>query len=224
MGPSREPIPMHGTIVAIRMADPRTAEYGVQFSLSTAVRDKLAHELAEIQRRKAFKGGEVSAPVADEAELGGRAKRKGYRAAVQFAVQARVPSKEGRIVPVRAEAQDLSSGGMLLAMPGDYEENTPVELTFTLPVGAVDMGGEEKEVVEDTPFGKRVVKKLNPVRPFDPINVKAHIVKKTGGSHNGLPMFGVGFDDLSPFFQEEVARFVHAHQLAALRKAAATQG
>lgn len=224
MGPSREPIPVSGTVVAVRMTGQGTAEYGIQFNMPAGVRDKLASELAEIQRRKAFKPAEMAAHVIDDGETGGRAKRQGYRAAVQFPVAVTVTGKDGRQVPVRGESQDLSIGGMLLAFPGDYDEGTDLQLRFTLPLGAVDMGGEEKEVTEQTPFGERRVKKLSPVRPFDPIAAKAKLVKKTGSARNGVPTFGIGFVDLSPFLKEEIARFVHAHQLTQLRKAAATQG
>jgi len=224
MGPSRQPIPINGLIVALRMADPKTAEYGVQFQMSPGDRDRLAHELAEVQRRRVYKSadGTVAHPQPPDQDLGGRAKRQGYRAALQFQITMRV-SKEGRWLPVRGEAQDISTGGMLAAFPGDYEEGTELQMTFTLPLGAVDMGGEEREEVEQTPFGPRRVKKLSPVRPFDPIEAKAHIVKKTGGARNGVPLYGVGFDELSPFLKEEIARFVHSFQLTQLRKAAATQ-
>lgn len=224
MGPSRQPIPIHGLIVAIRMADPKTAEYGVQFQMSPGDRDRLAHELAEVQRRRVYKAADGTAanPHGPDPELGGKAKRQGYRAALQFKVSVRV-NKDGRWIPVSGEAQDISTGGTLLAFPGDYEEGTELQMRFTLPLGAVDMGGEEKEEVEQTPFGPRRVKKLSPVRPFEPIEVKAHVVKKTGGARNGIPCYGVGFDDLSPFLKEEIARFVHSFQLTQLRKAAATQ-
>ena len=223
MGPSRDPIPVTGNIVAVRMADEKTAEYGIQFTMPVAVRDKLAHELLEVQRRKAYKPAEMGQHVVHDGEVGGRAKRQGYRAAVNFPVSVSINQK-GRMVPLRAEAQDLSSGGMLLAMPGDYEEGSELELRFILPLGAVNLGGEEKEVVEQTPFGERRSKKLEPVKAFDPIQCKAKLVKKTPTVKNGIPCFGIGFVDLSAFLKEEIARFVHAHQLTALRKAAATQG
>lgn len=223
MGPSREPIAVTGRIVAVRMSDPKTAEYGIQFDMPAAVKDKLARELAEVQRRKAYKPAEMGTHVIEDGDTGGRAKRQGYRAAVQFNVSVTV-MKDGRPLPLRGESQDLSIGGMMIAMPGDYEEGTELTLRFVLPVGAVDMGGEEKEVTEQTPFGERRVKKLQPVRPFDPIEAKAKLVKKTGSARNGIPCFGIGFVELAPFLKEEIARFVHAHQLAQLRKAAATQG
>jgi c-di-GMP-binding flagellar brake protein YcgR len=228
MGPSRQPIPINGHVVAVRMTDPRTAEYGIQFNMPVADRDRLARELAEVQRRRAYRPAAGEHPIAaaaasTEPDLGGRAKRQGYRAALQLPVIARV-NKEGRWTAARAEAQDISTGGMLLALPGAYEEGTDLQIVFTLPVGAVDLGGEEKEVVEQTPFGERRVKKVLPVRPFEQIDAKARIVKKTAGAKNGVPLYGVGFVELSPFLQEEIARFVHAFQVTQLRKAAATQG
>lgn len=224
MGPSRQPIAVNGNIVAVRMADAKTAEYGVQFTMAVADRDRLAHELAEVQRRRAYKatdGAGVAPPVTD-ADIGGRAKRQGYRAALQFPIMIRA-NKEGRWLAVRGEVQDISTGGMMLAIAGAFEEGTELELAFTLPLGAVDMGGEEKEVEEQTPFGPRRVKQLAPVRAFERIETKAKIVKKTGGARNGVPTYGVGFTDLAPFLQEEIARFVHSFQLTQLRKAAATQ-
>ncbi|MGH7662330.1 MAG: PilZ domain-containing protein [Vulcanimicrobiaceae bacterium] len=228
MGPSRQPIPINGTVVAVRMTDPKTAEYGIQFNMPVADRDRLAHELLEVQRRRAYRPAAGEHPAATaaanaESDLGGRAKRQGYRAAFLLPIMARI-NKEGRWTTARGEAQDISSGGMLVALPGAWEENTELQIMFTLPVGAVDLGGEEKDVLEQTPFGERRVKKILPVRPFDPIEAKARIVKKTGGAKNGIPLYGVGFVELSPFLQEEIARFVHAFQVTQLRKAAATQG
>src|SRR5579872_3529918 len=179
MGPSRQPIPINGTVVAVRMTDPRTAEYGIQFNMPVADRDRLARELLEVQRRRAYRPAAGDHPAANAAEnaesdLGGRAKRQGFRASFQLPVVARV-NKEGRWTAARGEAQDISSGGMLLALPGSWEEGTELQLMFTLPVGAVDLGGEEKEVLEQTPFGDRRVKKILPVRPFDPIEAKARV-------------------------------------------------
>ena len=224
MGPSREPILVSGHIVAARMADPQTAEYGVQFDMAVQQRDLLAHELLEIQRRKAFKPADDGPVKVADGDVGGRAKRSAYRAAVSFPVTVKALNKEGRVVQMGGEANDLSIGGLALAIPQELPEGTEIELAFTLPLGAVNLGGEEKEVLEETPFGERKVKKMSPVRPFDPVRARAKIVKRLGNARNGAPQFGTGFVDISAFIKEEIARFVHAHQLTQLRKAAATQG
>jgi len=111
-----------------------------------------------------------------------------------------------------------------IAMPGNYEEGTELVINFTLPLGEVNLGGEEKEIIEHTPFGDRKKKQVIPVRPFDPITAKALLVKKAPGARNGMLMFGTRFVDVDAFVREEIARFVHAFQVAKLRKAAATQG
>jgi c-di-GMP-binding flagellar brake protein YcgR len=223
LGPSREPIALEGRIVAARALSMATAEYGVKFDLPVPTRDRLARELLEMQRRRAFKPMETGAPRINDGEVGGRAKRQGYRATVQFPVSIRA-LKEGRWIRLRGEAQDLSMGGMCVAMPGNYEEDTELVLNFTLPLGEVNFGGEEKEEIEHTPFGDRKKKKIIPVRPFDPITAKARVVKKAPGARNGMLMFGTKFVDIDPFTKEEIARFVHAYQVGKLRKAAATQG
>ncbi|MBV8601190.1 MAG: PilZ domain-containing protein [Candidatus Eremiobacteraeota bacterium] len=224
LGPSREPIAVHGRVVAARMTDAKTAEYGVQFEMPVAQRDHLARELAEIQRRKAYKPTDpvANAPQPEDGELGGRAKRQAYRAGVSFPVSVKA-NKEGRWTIMSGEANDLSEGGLLLALPQELPDGTELEIAFNLPFGAVNMGGEEREVVEVGPFGERKTKQLVPVRPFDRIETKARIVKKVGGSRNGKPQFGVGFVELPAFVGEEIARYVHAYQLTQLRKAAANQ-
>ena len=223
LGPTREPITLTGRIVGGRALSMVTAEYGVKFELPVAMRDRLGRELAEVQRRRAFKPMDVGAPRIKDGEVGGRAKRQGYRAIVQFPVSIRA-LKEGRWIRLRGEAQDLSTGGMCIAMPGTYEEGTELIINFTLPLGEVNLGGEEKEIIEHTPFGDRKKKQVIPVRPFDPITAKALLVKKAPGARNGMLMFGTRFVDVDAFVKEEIARFVHAFQVAKLRKAAATQG
>lgn len=223
MGPSREPIGVSGRIVAARAVSVVTMEYGVQFDLPVAVRDRLARELLEVQRRRAYRPADSGPRTISDGEVGGRAKRQGYRAAVQFPVTVRA-LKEGRWLRVRGEAQDLSTGGILIAMPGTYDEGTQLVMSFTLPLGEVNLGGEEKEVIEQTPFGERKTKKLISVRPFDPISAKALVTKKGAGARNGMLTFGTRFVELEPFVKEEIARFVHAYQVTKLRKAAATQG
>jgi c-di-GMP-binding flagellar brake protein YcgR len=224
VGPSRKPFHLVRRVVGVQMADAKTAEYHLQFEMPTADRDHFATELLEVQRRAVFKPIEAArTQVPVDTSIGGRAKRQAYRCPVQFPVTVRL-TKDGRQVQFGAEANDLSSGGILLGLSQEFEEGTEVELHFTLPLGAVDLGGEEHEVTEQTPFGPRKVKKALPVRAFEPIQTKARILKRVGTSPNGKLLHGTGFVDLAPFIAEEIARFSHAYQRAQLRKSAATQG
>jgi c-di-GMP-binding flagellar brake protein YcgR len=194
VGPSRQPIAITGQVVAVHASQSKTFDYGVTFTMPPAERDRLVRDLAEVQRRRAFRtGGETRS-------AGGRDRRRHYRAALRFPVHVRA-KKEGRSLSVRADAHDISTSGMLVALPGDHDDGTELQLTFTLPISAVDQGA--------------------PIRPFEPIDAKAHIVHKRGAAEAAASLYGITFADFSPFLQEEIARFVHAYQVTQLRKGAA---
>lgn len=209
----REKIKLWGDMVGTRITDSKASEFGVRFEMPQIEKDKLVQELHEIQRRMAFKPTE-EIPV----ESGvGRAKRKAYRAPVKFPISFKPADKMNEIVGMAA---DLSIGGILLISPEPLKEGSEVEVDFVMPVEAVDLGGEQREVVEQGPFGQRKVKKLIPVRPFEPVHTKAKVLKRVGASPEGTA-YGASFVGLSAFMGEEIARFVHAFQLTQLRRAAA---
>jgi len=213
-GPTHK-IKLWGEMVGSRITATKNAEFGVRFEMPQVEKDKLVSELHEIQRRMAFKPTEPTS-YGDAGGVG-RAKRKSYRAPVKFPISYKA---QGAMHEVVATAGDLSVGGILLITPEPIPEGTFVEVDFVMPVEAVDLGGEQREVVEKTPFGNRKVKKLIPVRPFEPVHAKAKVVKRIGASPEGTA-YGTSFVDLPAFTGEEIARFVHAFQLTQLRKAAA---
>jgi hypothetical protein len=222
VGPSREALVLHGHVSDIRMADKRTAEYAVEFSLPQQTQDHLARELQKLQRRKPPKPAVAAVPASTEngedddlADFESSRDRKAYRAMVQFPVGVKTERKR-RVVTLEAEARDLSIGGMLLLLPEELEESTDLELSFTLPVDAHGLEGT-KEVVEMTPFGERRIKKSAPKRRTEQLFVKARVLKKTGSARNGSPLFGVEFVDVPGFLTEEIARWIHAHQIKQLR-------
>ncbi|HEY1729769.1 MAG TPA: PilZ domain-containing protein [Candidatus Baltobacteraceae bacterium] len=211
-GPKSQ-IKLYGEMVGIRITEQKTTEFGVRFEMPQNEKDILVQELHEIQRRMAFK----TEPTEGGDSGIGRAKRKAYRAPIRFPISYKV---KGGMHEQVATAADLSIGGLMLITPDAIPENTEVELDFVMPVEAVDLGGEQREVVENTPFGQRKVKKLVPVRPFEPIHCKAKVVKRIGATAEGTS-YGTSFFEMPAFTTEEVARFVHAFQLTQLRKAAA---
>lgn len=213
-GPTSK-IKLWGEMVGSRITPTKIAEFGVRFDMPQIEKDKLVSELHEIQRRMAFKPTGPSS-YGDEGGVG-RAKRKAYRAPVKFPVSYKAKNALHEVV---ATAGDLSIGGVLLITPEALSEGTEIELDFVMPIDAVDMGGEQREVVEKTPFGNRKVKKLIPVRPFEPIHCKAKVLKRVGAAPEGTA-YGTSFVDMQAFTAEEVARYVHAFQLTQLRKAAA---
>jgi c-di-GMP-binding flagellar brake protein YcgR len=209
----REQIKLWGEMVGIRITEQKATEFGVRFEMPQNEKDKLVQELHEIQRRMAFK---TEPTQAGESGVG-RAKRKAYRAPIKFPISYQV---KGGMHEQVAIAADLSIGGLMLITQETIPEGSEVELDFVMPVEAVDLGGDQREVVENTPFGQRKVKKLVPVRPFEPIHCKAKVVKRIGASPDGTA-YGTSFIEMAEYTTEEVARFVHAFQLTQLRKAAA---
>jgi hypothetical protein len=207
-GPSQNAIAIYGSIAEAKLSG-KLPEFSVHFEMPLVERDKLASELAEVQRRVAFK------PVETKSE-GGSTKRQAYRAPVKFPVTVKVPGR-GKELP--GEANDLSIGGLLLNTKEDFEEGTIVEIDFELPLDDVELETKVQEVVEKTPFGPRAVKKNVLLHPFEPFAVKLKIVKRVGTSPTGYA-FGGAFYQMSAFNQEEIARYVHAYQLTQLRKAA----
>lgn len=223
VGPSREALVLHGHVSDIRMADKRTAEYAVEFNLPPQTQDHLARELQKLQRRKLPKPAALAAPASLEsgeddelADFEGTRDRKAYRAMVQFPVGVKTVRK-GKIVTLEAEARDLSIGGMLLLLPEEIDESTDLELSFALPADAHGLEAT-KEVVEMTPFGERRIKKSAPKRRVEQLFVRARVLKKTGNARNGSPLYGVEFVDVPAFLTEEIARWIHAHQIKQLRK------
>ncbi len=213
-GPSAK-LKLWGQMVGARITEKKAAEFGVRFEMPQVEKDKLVQELHEIQRRMAFKPTEPTTTSGDGGI--GRAKRKAYRAPVKFPVSFKSKEKMHEVV---ALAADLSVGGILLVSPEPLSEGSEIELDFVMPVEAVDLGGDQREVIEHGPFGQRKVKKLIPVRPFEPVHARAKVLKRVGASPEGTA-YGTAFIDLSAFMGEEVARFVHAFQLTQLRRAAA---
>ena len=218
MGPSRDPILVHGHVSAFKMVDARTAEYGIQFSMPEMTRDRFVCELLEMQRRRGIVQAQemapepIAEPLGDD-ELGDR---QAYRAVVQFPAIVKA-KKKGRWVPLKGEVRDLSASGILLLLPTDLATGTELELAFSLPFEA-DVRGHAQEVVEVTPFGERRVKKAMATRPFELIQARARIVKNLGSARTGGKLFGVRFVELTESLEDEIARWIHIHQLGQLRK------
>ena len=212
-GPTRE-IKVYGEMVGARITPRKDTDFNIKFDMPQNEKDALVSELVEIQRRVAYKAPEATkAPDTDKV---GRAKRKAYRAPIKFPVVYKDTEKMRDVAGICA---DLSIGGMLLILPESLNEGIEITLEFILPLESVDLGGEQREVVEQTPFGPRKVKKMVPVKPFEPVTTKAKITKRLGGMPEGTA-YGVSFVSLPAFTAEEIARFVHAFQLTQVRKVA----
>ena len=137
--------------------------------------------------------------VIDDGDVGGRAKRQGYRAAVNFPVSAKVPNKDGRIIPVRAEALDLSIGGMLVAMPASTKKASRSRFRSrcrsapsTWAVKKKKSWSKHRSASGESKSSFRCGRSIRS-------RARRKIVKKTGSARNGVPTLGIGFADLSGF-------------------------
>ncbi|MBV8601970.1 MAG: PilZ domain-containing protein [Candidatus Eremiobacteraeota bacterium] len=238
IGHSRDPIVVHGHVADVKMMDKKTAEYGIQLTMPDDMRLRLVNDLLEHRRRKNGKAAPAqvasptpapatpqitAAPAAvtddDDDDPAAAAKRQAYRVVANFPVAVRA-NKRGRWASLRGEARDISVGGMLLMLAGDVDEGCDLELAFSLPESH-ETQVEAKEVLEITPFGERRIKKGAATRPYERIHARARVVKRIGNTRSGAPLFGVTFVELPTFLKEEVARFIHEHQLRTLRVAGA---
>lgn len=218
MGPSRDTLVVHGHVSETRMIDKRTAEYDIDFTMTDEVRDRLGFELQEVQRRRRDKIMNATAEMMGDFAFERVADRKAYRTVVQFPVVVQAKKNAQTWVPLKGEARDLSIGGMMMALPGEFEKGTELELSFYLPFDHEAHDASGKVIVEVTPFGERRRSTSMPVRPFEQIQTRARIIKVLGNARNGMPLYGVRFVGLSGLLEDEVARWIHAHQLIQLRK------
>jgi len=218
MGPSRDTLVVHGHVADTRMIDKRTAEYDIDFTMTDKVRDRLGFELNEVHRRRRDRVMNATAEMIGDFAFERVADRKAYRTVVQFPVTVQVKKNAQTWVPVRGEARDLSIGGMMLALPDEYEKGTELELSFILPFDHETYSASNKTIIEITPFGERRRSTAPQVRPFEQIQTRGRIIKVLGNARNGQPLYGVRFVGLSGLLEDEVARWIHAHQLAQLRK------
>ena len=138
-------------------------------------------------------------------------KRGAYRANVEFPVRYSVAGSFKR----SAKANDLSTGGMKLVATEELPVGTLLDFMFTLPSAVLDVLATKETVNDPSPFGSRVVQKVNKPRPFDEMRVVGKIVSLN--NKNRTLAYGIAFVQIEPFVSEEIGRFIHAAQLYAIR-------
>lgn len=204
---------LHGHIVS--RATPRGGggfEYGVTFDLSDAQRETLNKEIQEMQRREALARAHSKSATAATPAANSKQRRTSVRTMVGFDVKYR---PQGR-ASMAAEANDLSTGGLRLICKERLHIGTTVELRFTLPSDALAVFPPAQERTEITPFGPRLVRLPDNRRPFDEMTVQGRIVSRFAQLRD-REIYGVQFTDIDGYQREEIARFIHAVQLAKLR-------
>jgi c-di-GMP-binding flagellar brake protein YcgR len=208
----RRPLRLRGRVVT-RCA-PATGggyEYGVTFTLSGTERSVIADEIREMQRREGVSRA-AKRFVAKRLPQTAKQRRGSVRTLVAFPVRYRLASKP----VVVAEATDVSAGGLRLICNDELDYGWAVELRFTLPGECLWAFPPAEERVEITPFGPRRIHVPDNRRPFEEMVVHGRIVSRFQPVF-GRDVYGVQFTDIDGYQREEIARFVHAVQLAKLR-------
>jgi c-di-GMP-binding flagellar brake protein YcgR len=214
--PGHPPIPLTGRIVSRTMPERGAAyEYGVVFeNLSPGRKDELAREIVALQRRAAMTRLEAQRNARITAPSDPRQRRRSVRAMAAFPVRYRY---EGH-ASTPAQACDVSAGGLRLLCSENLPVGTEMELRFTLPSDVLEVYPPPGERVEISPFGPRVVRIPDQRRPFEEMHLRGRIVSVFPPSR-GRNVYGIEFLEVDGYTREELARFIHAAQLAKLRSA-----
>lgn len=210
-----------GSIVMRQSSEEGAAfEYGIVFEgLLPAEADLLAREIHEAQRREALnRSMQAKALHVKPADVNNR--RSAYRARSEFPVE--VTFEEPRPAMIKVTAIDISSGGLRVVSEKQLKPGDEVTVRFRLPDGVLKIfpAGVQEEIV-NTPFGPRK-HTHNRRRPFEEIRIRSRVAAQLE-DWDGKPAFGIAFVELDVYTREEIARFIHAVQLAELRERKAQQ-
>lgn len=191
-----------GTVAQRRPSNEGEAfEYGVTFTgLLPAQSDLLAAEIIEAQRREAFNRAQRAAAM--EVKPSDLNRRAAYRANVEFPLQLTFAERPG--APLAVTASDISAGGLRVSCERELAVNDEIEVRFRLP----------GEVLRIFPAHVEELRKQR--RPFEEMRIRSRVASRLGDPE-GKPAYGIAFVEVDAYTREEIARFIHAVQLAELR-------
>jgi hypothetical protein len=133
---------------------------------------------------------------------------------VEFDVHYTLDGRRGRR---SAKANDLSAGGLRLAVDEDFLKDSVLLLEFRLPDEFLASMVVEKELYEQSPFGLRpeTVKVQPP--GFGLMRVKAKVLASFFTMDQRKFAHGMAFMDVEMHTQDELQRFIHLWQINYLR-------
>ena len=142
---------------------------------------------------------------------GAKHARQALRMPVAFDV---VYCLEGRRGQSRAQATDLSAGGLRLCCAEDLIAGCIVCLDFTLPDDFLNDMRVDSYIYEDTAIGSR--REPVPVRPpaFAPMSLRAKVLTNFFDRSRAVFAHGVAFLDIDRKTTEELERFITLWQSA----------
>lgn len=199
-------------VVAARYA-PRNGGVGFEYALALEQLppqdgDALAREAAMLARRTA-------SARAYDTSLVDISQFTGYRVPHDFALTYRIDDARSTHKP--AKACDVMGNGLRLHCEEPLKNDQQLVLHFCLPehVLSVHKGKDDDLVVG--PFGYRRVPLKSLRRPFAQLRVKARVLGKVKDSRR-RDAYDVEFLDVDGMAREELARYIHAAQLARLKR------
>ena len=149
------------------------------------------------------------------ATAGAGEKRTTYRMPIEFGVFYTVVGRPGQR---SSTANDLSAGGLRIMVDEDLPAGSMLALSFRLPDDFLSSMTIDKEVYEDTPFGKRV--KSEKVHPhgFEDFGVDGKVLSPFFDLRVRKFAYGIAFVDVPEPVTEELQRFIHLWQLNQIRQ------
>jgi hypothetical protein len=207
--PGQAAIRARGRVVSRTQSGPRFIYRIVLDRMNGRETDELARALAILHRKPL--------PARPLAQLGtipttDGLVRSSIRASAEFPIVYRTAHEDGRV----ATASDVSTGGMLMTSGDALLNGMPLEVRFTLPSGVLHIYPEETAVLDlrDRAIRNSVPSALR--KPFTEMTIRARVV-----THKPMPgggcTYGLAFSDLDETSRDQIARYVHAIQLAKRR-------
>lgn len=199
-------------VVAARY-QPRNGGVGFEYAvalepLAERDADALAKEAAMLQRR-------TSSARSYDTSLVDISQFTGYRVPGDFSVTYRI--SDPRIGAKPAHACDVTGNGLRLRCDERLRDGQELALQFRLPDGVLDVHkGKDDELVTG-PLGYRRVPRKYLRRPFVDLKLRARVAGIAKDS-KGRDAYEMQFLDVDGLAREELARYIHASQLARLKR------
>lgn len=199
-------------VVAARYA-PRNGGVGFEYAvalepLAQPDADELAREAAMLARRTAS-ARSYDTSLVDISQF------TGYRVPHDFAIAYR--ADDSRSTQKRASACDVTGNGLRMRCEQPLKTGEVLLLQFTLPEHVLHVHkGKDDELVIG-PFGYRRVPRKYLRRPFGELRLKARVLAKVKDSQR-RDAYELQFLDVDGMAREELARYIHAAQLASLKR------
>jgi hypothetical protein len=209
---NKSPLRLRGIVRSVKeRPETRAYYYGVQFDrLRPAEQDAIYQFVVDKQRKELQQRPVAPSPGGPQTK--GRA---AYRAQRNFPVRYAVVGTPGSNP---ATALDLSRGGSRVAFDGELREDRELVLRFTLPSDVLAVLTRHEATGSQSVFGHAggATKEVK-ARPFEEMQIHAKVLP--GAERiKGKFIYRLVFQRSTPYFEEEIERFVHAAQLTELHK------